>query len=151
MAEFKIYSKRLLFLIGLIIGIAVTLIMLIFSNKGAFDFLEQKSLDWRFQVRGEIEANPKIVIVAIDEASFSELDQKWPWPRTYFARLIDLLSQEGTEIIGIDIIMSESFPGDQDEQLARSAKSFGKVVFSGKFEEIFLAGTCYHMVCAGMI
>jgi adenylate cyclase len=136
MAEFKIYSKRLLFLIGLIIGIAVTLIMLIFSNKGAFDFLEQKSLDWRFQVRGEIEANPKIVIVAIDEASFSELDQKWPWPRTYFARLIDLLSQEGTEIIGIDIIMSESFPGDQDEQLARSAKSFGKVVFSGKFEEM---------------
>lgn len=55
-------------------------LMVIFSLAGTFDFLEQKSIDWRFQARGEIEADPRIVIVAIDEVSFSELKQKWPWP-----------------------------------------------------------------------
>jgi len=63
------------------------------------------------------------------------LKEKWPWPRTYFAQLIDQLSKEGAKVIGIDIIMSEPYPGDQDEQLARSAKKFGNVIFSSKFEE----------------
>jgi len=135
MPERKIYSKRRLFFIGLIIGVGVTVTMLIFFGMGTFDFLENRSIDWRFLIRGEIETNPRVIIVSIDESSFSELNQKWPWPRTYFARLIDRLSQEGTKIIGIDIIMSEPYPGDQDELLARSAKMFGNVVFPSKFEE----------------
>ena len=135
MAELKIYPKRRLFLIGLAMGIGVTVTMLVIFVLGAFDFLENQFIDWRFLMRGEIEADPRIVIISIDESSFSELNQKWPWPRTYFARLIDRLSREGAKIIGIDIIMSESYPGDQDELLARSAKMFGNVIFPSKFEE----------------
>ncbi len=135
MAEFKVYSKRWLFFIGLIIGVGVTLTMLILLSMGAFDFFETRSIDWRFLIRGEIDADPRIVIVSIDEDSFSELNERWPWSRTHFARLIDRLSREGAKIIGIDIIMSEPYPGDQDEQLARSATMFGNVVLPSKFEE----------------
>jgi adenylate cyclase len=135
MGDPKIYSKRWLFVISLTMGIGVTVTMLILATMGFFDPLEQESIDWRFLIRGEIETHPRILIVSIDESSFSELNQKWPWPRTYFARLIDRLSQEGAKIIGIDIIMSEPYPDDQDEQLARSAGMFGNVVFPSKFEE----------------
>ena len=135
MKEAKIYSKRRLFWIGLAIGMGMTIAMFILFRNGGFDFLEQKSIDWRFLARGEMTVDPGIVIISIDEASFSELNQKWPWPRSYFARMIDRLSQEGARTIGIDIIMSEDYPADQDEQLARSAKQFGHVVFPSKFEE----------------
>jgi adenylate cyclase len=135
MAELKIYSKRRIFVIGLIIGIGATFAMLILFVMGMFDLLEKRSIDWRFLIRGENEADHRIVIVSIDEASFSALKQKWPWPRTSFVRLIDRLSREGAKIIGIDIIMSEPYPGDQDQELARAAKEFGNVVFPSKFEE----------------
>jgi len=108
---------------------------LILFVLGTFDFLENRFIDWRFLIRGEIDADPRIVIVSIDEDSFSELNERWPWSRTHFARLIDRLSREGAKIIGFDIIMSEPYPGDQDEQLARSARMFGNVVFPSKFEE----------------
>jgi adenylate cyclase len=135
MADLKIYSKRRIFVMGLIIGIGATLAMLILFVMGTFDLLENRSIDWRFSIRGEINADHRIAIVSIDEASFSELKQKWPWPRTFFAQLIDRLSREGAKIIGIDIIMSEPYPEDQDQELARAAKKFGNVVFPGKFEE----------------
>ncbi len=135
MAKFKVYSKRWLFFIGLIIGVGVTFTMLFLHSIGAFDFFETRSIDWRFLIRGEIDADPRIVIVSIDEDSFSELNERWPWSRAHFARLIDRLSREGAKIIGIDIIMSEPYPGDQDEQLARSARMSGNVVFPSKFEE----------------
>jgi len=133
MADLKIYSKRRLFIIGLIIGTVVTVAMLTLFGKGNFELLENRSVDWRFRVRGEIEADPRIVIVSIDEASFSELNRNWPWPRTYLAHCIHRLSREGAKTIGIDIIMSEPDPGDED--LAGAARSFGNVVLSSKFEE----------------
>jgi adenylate cyclase len=132
MAELKLYSKGRLFLLGLTIGIGVTMTMLILFVLGTFDFLENRFIDGRFLIRGEMETDPRIVIVSIDESSFSALEEKWPWPRTYFARLIDRLSREGAKIIGIDVIMSEPYLGD--EELARSAKRSGNVVFPSKFE-----------------
>jgi len=71
MVELKTYSKRWLFSIGLIIGVGISLAMLILFVMGAFDFLENRFINWRFLIRGEIEADPRIVIVSIDEASFS--------------------------------------------------------------------------------
>ena len=121
-------------MVSLIIGTVITLIMMVFFQRGAFNFLEQKTIDWKFLLRGEIETSPHIVIISIDESSFSELNQKWPWPRTYFARLVDILSQEGAKTVGVDVIMSEPFPGNQDEELAQSAKVSGNVVFPSKFE-----------------
>ena len=136
MAVTDITPQRKLFWIGLVIGATVIFGSLVLFQAGLFDIIEQKSIDWRFLIRGEMEADPRIIIVSIDESSFSELNQTWPWPRTYFARLIDRLAQEGVKTVGIDIIMSEPYPGDQDETLARSARSFGHVVFPSKFEQI---------------
>jgi len=127
------HSRKRLFRIGLAIGTGVTLAMLALFANGALDFLENRSLDLRFLLRGEIGSDPRIVIVSIDEASFAELRRRWPWPRTDLARCIDRLAREGARTIGIDLIMSEPDPGDED--LARSARAFGNAVFGMKFEE----------------
>ncbi len=117
-------------------GVAVTFVVFALFLTGAFQFLELKSIDWRFEIRGESTADPSIVIVAIDEASFSDLNLKWPWPRDLLASIVDRLSEENAAVIGIDIIMSEPFPGKQDETLAKAAGRAGNVYFSSKFEQV---------------
>ena len=68
-------AKRKHKVIGWLIGIGITLAMLAGLRIGVLDFIEQKTIDGRFRIRGEIAADPRIVIVAIDESSFSELGQ----------------------------------------------------------------------------
>ncbi len=47
-----------------------------------------------------------IVTVAIDEASLKAYGQ-WPWPRFRFAQLLDRITAEGAESVGINIIFPE--------------------------------------------
>ena len=48
-----------------------------------------------------------IVVVAIDEPSFSQVGLQWPWPRDLHARLVEALRQEGTRAIAMDIVFAE--------------------------------------------
>lgn len=47
-----------------------------------------------------------VVIVAIDEETLAALGQ-WPWPRNYFAALLDAVSALKPAAVGLDIIMPE--------------------------------------------
>ena len=47
-----------------------------------------------------------VVIVEIDEATLGALGQ-WPWPRNYFAALIDAIAALKPAAVGLDIIMPE--------------------------------------------
>ncbi len=47
-----------------------------------------------------------VVIVEIDEATLDALGQ-WPWPRNYFAVLIDAINALKPAAVGLDIIMPE--------------------------------------------
>ena len=44
-----------------------------------------------------------VVVVAIDEQSFSAFDKQWPWPREFHAALIDRLKEEGAKEIIFDV------------------------------------------------
>jgi serine phosphatase RsbU (regulator of sigma subunit)/CHASE2 domain-containing sensor protein len=48
-----------------------------------------------------------VVIVGIDEETLRALGQ-WPWPRNYFAALIDSIAALKPAAVGLDIIMPES-------------------------------------------
>ncbi len=54
-----------------------------------------------------------IVIVAIDDASLSELG-RWPWSRRVHAELVQRLTDAGARIIALDILFAE--PDEQDPQ-----------------------------------
>jgi adenylate cyclase len=57
-------------------------------------------------------------IVAIDEPSFSEIGQRWPWPREMHARLIESLRSAGAKVIAFDIIFSEPSSEEADKRFA---------------------------------
>ncbi|HFE39024.1 MAG TPA: adenylate/guanylate cyclase domain-containing protein [Gammaproteobacteria bacterium] len=59
---------------------------------------------------------PGVIIVAIDEPSFGEINQQWPWPRETHARLLHALREAGVRAIGFDIVFANtSRLGPQDD------------------------------------
>jgi hypothetical protein len=84
------------------------------------DSLELKSIDFRFQLRGNRPANPNIVVVAVDEASIAKLG-RWPWPRATHAKLIRELTHAGAKAIAFDVLFTE-----KDEQNPASDAELAK-------------------------
>ena len=52
-----------------------------------------------------------IIIVGISQDSYNALPDKWPWPRSYYARLVRNLHRAGARAIGLDVIFSASDTG----------------------------------------
>ncbi len=79
----------------------------VIAHYGWLEFLETKSLDWRFQYRGEISAPIKVNYVDIDSTSIDEVGG-WPWSRANFQKVTKaLIVQGGVKAIGIDIVLSD--------------------------------------------
>ncbi|OPA82311.1 ATPase [Pseudomonas fluorescens] len=74
-----------------------------------------------------LSADPRILLVTIDDPSLKKLGQ-WPWPRRVHADLIDRLSAAQPAGILFDVIFSE--PGDpaSDKRLADAVCNAGNVV-----------------------
>lgn len=109
--------------------------------------LELNTVDMRyrqFSSNFPASASP-IVVVDIDDASDASVPATWPWPRGYYAHLLDNLFRAGARAVVLDIIFdtlrTDSPEGDSllAEALARHA---GKVVMGGKTyaTEVGLAG-----------
>ncbi|MGC2527127.1 MAG: adenylate/guanylate cyclase domain-containing protein [Candidatus Acidiferrum sp.] len=66
--------------------------------------LEYDSLDTRFRYRpaDATPLDPRIVIVDIDQHS-QEVLGKWPFSRTHFAKMLDVLRQDGAKVVAFDI------------------------------------------------
>jgi len=68
--------------------------------------LELDSLDTRFRLRGRVHPDSRIVIVDIDQRSQEALGQ-WPFPRIYFAKMLDALRDDGASVVAFDITFSK--------------------------------------------
>ncbi|MBI1912324.1 MAG: adenylate/guanylate cyclase domain-containing protein [Deltaproteobacteria bacterium] len=69
-------------------------------------FIEAKTYDWRFHLRGTRPIGSEVVIVAIDEKSIAEVG-RWPWSRSTTGSLIESVARYSPAVIGIDMIFSE--------------------------------------------
>jgi adenylate cyclase len=91
---------------------ALAIYFLIFLGERPLPFskfvrrLELDSLDLRFQFRGRVEPDPRIIIVDIDQQS-QEVLGHWPFPRIYFAKLVDALREDGARVVTFDITFSQ--------------------------------------------
>ncbi len=94
---------------------------------------ELASSDQLFRLRGVQPPDIPVVIVAIDDFSFSWNGLQWPWPRDYLAQIVTALHQDGAAVIGLDILLSEPSPDPQaDAALASAIRQAGNVVSIGQ-------------------
>jgi len=69
---------------------------------------EQQLYDWRMRLNQQAEADPRVVIVDIDEASLSA-EGRWPWPREKLAALLDRLFDDyAIGLLACDVLFAES-------------------------------------------
>ena len=94
----------------------VALVALVAALTAALERAELATIDARFELRGTQPVSG-LAIVGIDERSFSELDARWPFPRTLHARMVDRLREAGVRQIVYDVQFTEPSE-DPDEDLA---------------------------------
>jgi HD-GYP domain-containing protein (c-di-GMP phosphodiesterase class II) len=73
----------------------------------AWPRLENNTLNTRFGVRGAVHAPSDVVVVAVDDRTFSDLGLQWPFPRNLHAKVIDLLRADGARAIAYDVQFTE--------------------------------------------
>ncbi len=71
-----------------------------------------------------------ITIVGIDEASFTQLGTRWPWPRDLHARLTDQLQAAGAAVIAFDVLFPEPADAKEDDAFAAAIARAGNVVLA---------------------
>jgi adenylate cyclase len=118
------WRHRVSFVISLIITLAA-LTVYYFTFLGErptpiFVFLQRlefDSLDTRFRYRPAIKtpADERIAIVDIDQRS-QEVLGKWPFSRTHFAKMLDVLREDGAKVEAFDITFDKP---DQTVELMR--------------------------------
>src|SRR5467141_1640775 len=105
--------------VSFVISVVITLLALVlyyFTFVGErttpiFNFiqrLEYDSLDTRFRYRprSATPIDPRIVIVDIDQHS-QEVLGKWPFSRTHFANMLDVLREDGAKVVAFDVTFSK--------------------------------------------
>jgi adenylate cyclase len=111
------------------------------NHYGTLSFLENKSVDWRFRYRGEIDAPVRVVYVDIDSLSIDVIGNQ-PWNRSYYgqvaATLINVAKVKG---VGFDIVFSEAGMAESVDRrkLALGNREFG--TFLSKQPPVALAAS----------
>src|SRR3989304_2911172 len=90
--------------IGLGCSILVIIISILFFDL--FTAWENKTLDYRFKLRGNISSHPDIVLIDIDDVSMRAIG-RWPWDRSYHGKMIDILARSGAAAIGYDVLFDQ--------------------------------------------
>jgi adenylate cyclase len=120
---------RLRVALFLAVGFGVTGIWLVAYGTTVFRELDLDTVDWRFSIRGEKDAD-QFAVVAIDDVTFDKYET-YPLARRIHARVIRRLKADGARLIAYDIQFSEPAPDAVDDNaLMDSARAAANVVFA---------------------
>lgn len=97
---------------ALLLSLSSAIVVIALFQMKAFESIELKTLDLRFQLFAQPErANKDIVMVMIDEKSleyFSDNRVPWPWPRDFYAKLVQYLHRGGAKAVVFDILFADN-------------------------------------------
>ena len=92
--------------------------------------LESDSIDARYRLRGEQGSARDVAVVQVDDVTFDELDEQWPFRRSLHARLIDRLRRAGASTIVYDMQFTEPTEPEEDSALIEAVARAGNVVLA---------------------
>ena len=128
-------GDRMKTLKAILTPLAILAVIKLLMLTGFFAKIEHLAQDSLFRLRGTQNLSNQVVIVGIDDETFNALDERYPFPREYYAKLIDNLTLAGAKLIVFDLEFTESTSSFDDELLAQTAAKHQNVVFAGKLIE----------------
>ena len=129
----KIKSSK--FAIKISIIFVSILLAYIISTLPVVDNLQHKSIDSLFNLRGPMSPpDTSIVIVAIDDMTMESMPIKYPYPTSFYAKLVNNLVKAEVKLIVFDIEFIEENTKDPEFDLffARAVTDARNVVLAGK-------------------
>ena len=84
----------------------------------AWQLLEARAFDHLSMIAPPPRPADTPLVVAIDEPSFSEIGQQWPWSRDIHARLVTALRDAGARVIALDLVFADPSEPGADAALA---------------------------------
>ena len=114
----------------LAVGLFAAVVGIASYSTDLFGGLELDSVDARFSVRGDQAPPDEVVVVEIDDDTFSDLDEQWPFPRSLHGRLIDRLNDAGARAIAYDVQFTEPTVPAEDNALIGAVARAGNVVLA---------------------
>jgi len=128
--------KNKLPLYSLIIALVFSTLVFLLHNNSAFVNFENKSLDWRFKLRGQEPPKSPVVVAEIDVDALESIG-KWPWRRSIHADLVRDLTNLGAKAVVFDVMFYEPDNDRPEDDIAfgREIKKSGRTVSSVSFTE----------------
>src|SRR3712207_3629925 len=109
---------------------AILAVLVLAKSTPMLERLEQQTVDARFAVRG-VQPADGIVVIGIDEDTFSEMHATWPLNRRRHAEMIDHLRKAQVRQIIYDMQFTEPSPDLRaDLALFKAAGRAGGVIFA---------------------
>ena len=142
MASYDFKKKWLPFLKRLGIGLGIGAFVLLLTQEYIFEeitFLKNVDLltiDYRYQGRYEASdlygqrLDKDVVIVGISDDDLKSMPERFPFPRSYYAHLIENLQRAGARVIAFDIEFQNPTPSDS--ALREVLKKYDNVILATK-------------------
>lgn len=115
-------------LIALIVSLAISVLYL----TNSLERIEQKVFDFKAGYGSRPEkVDSNIVIVSVDQTSldyFEANGQSWPWPREFYALVVDYLTSAGARAILFDIDFSSSEIERLESEAVHSEQRFAETI-----------------------
>jgi CHASE2 domain-containing sensor protein len=107
----------------LLLGVAAVALLtgVLVYALGALQPLQDGAVDEGFTLAGAHRPPAGIVIVAVDNATLGRIDAQLPIPRSYYARLLDVLHQARPKLIALDLQFIGTSADPKQDQALRSA------------------------------
>ncbi len=131
--EKKTFNPRLVLLLGtVILLLLIQIAALLPGVTTPIERIEYSTRDVFMRLRRAQEPSSNIVIVAIDDFSFNWTGHQWPWPRSYFAEIVNQVNTGGGKVVGVDIFLFEPDKDPANDQafadaLAKTPSAVGVV------------------------
>jgi adenylate cyclase len=113
-------SMRTKFFLLVALGSIVTATAAYVLHFRFLDNLERQTIDLRFSLRGDQAPPADVVIVKVDDVTFEELNEQWPFPRTMHARLFENIAKGKPKAIAFDVQFSEYASVAEDNALGNA-------------------------------
>ena len=102
--------------------------------------LQRISIDVLNYFMASEETSGEIVVIGIDDTSFSQLDEwgvgRWPWPRSVHGDLVYTLNDYGVSQIIFDVIFSETSETENDQFFADAISQAKRVILASDLSEV---------------
>ena len=99
--------RRIRGILLVVVAVVAVGVPVLFYATDVMRPLELDTVDARFSVRGSEKPPSDLVVVGVDAATLTQLNEQWPFPRDFHARLIKRLKADGAKVIAFDIAFSQ--------------------------------------------